>query len=131
MLASRESEKKNNLSTIARTTGTYSPLQPDASWPRGPNCAKVTENSPQMSPGTITLFQLIDCPLCGTKEFDVVKEGSYPTTIPLEDVKQRFHASSDHELLDQVVRCRRCALIYVNPRIDARVLTSGYSDAED
>jgi SAM-dependent methyltransferase len=84
-----------------------------------------------MSPGIITLFQFIDCPLCGTKEFDVVKEGSYPTTIPLEDVKQRFHASSDHELLDQVVRCRRCALIYVNPRIDARVLTSGYSDAED
>jgi 2-polyprenyl-3-methyl-5-hydroxy-6-metoxy-1,4-benzoquinol methylase len=84
-----------------------------------------------MLPDTTALFQVIDCPLCGAPEFEVVKEARYPPTITLEDMKQRFSASSDHELLDQVVRCRGCNLVYVNPRLDAQVVTGGYSDAED
>jgi 2-polyprenyl-3-methyl-5-hydroxy-6-metoxy-1,4-benzoquinol methylase len=84
-----------------------------------------------MPSDTTSLFQLIHCPLCNAPEFDVVKEARYPPAITLEDMKQSFHASSDHELLDQVVRCRGCTLVYVNPRLDAQVLTGGYSDAED
>jgi len=84
-----------------------------------------------MSTKTTSLFQLIDCPLCGIPEFDVVKERRYPDNITPTELKQSFCASSDHELLDQVVRCRGCSLVYVNPRLDAQLVTGGYADAED
>jgi SAM-dependent methyltransferase len=34
-------------------------------------------------------------------------------------------------LLDQIVRCRACSLVYVNPRLDSKLILDGYSDAED
>jgi SAM-dependent methyltransferase len=42
-----------------------------------------------------------------------------------------FHASSDHALLDQVVKCRRCSLVYVNPQIRPDFILDGYVEAED
>lgn len=77
------------------------------------------------------LFETIPCPLCGADAFDVEVASKYPSEISADELKSVFRASSDHTLLDQVVRCRSCAMIYVNPRINADLIISGYSDAED
>jgi SAM-dependent methyltransferase len=44
---------------------------------------------------------------------------------------QVFRASSDHVLLDQVVRCRTCSLIYVNPQLRPEHILASYVEAED
>jgi SAM-dependent methyltransferase len=79
----------------------------------------------------LALFQTIACPLCGSKGFDIELASKYPPDIDAEELKKVFHASSDQLLLDQVVRCQRCGLVYVNPRIHPDLMRSGYSDAED
>ncbi len=77
------------------------------------------------------LFETITCPLCGKDSYDVEVGSKYPTEISADELKSVFRASSDHTLLDQVVRCRSCAMVYVNPRINSDLIISGYSDAED
>ena len=80
---------------------------------------------------TTTLFETILCPLCGDAAFDVVKSSKYPSTLTAEDLRKAYSASSSHQLLDQVVRCRSCSLHYVNPRPHAELIIESYSAAED
>ena len=80
---------------------------------------------------TTSLFETILCPLCGDAAFDVVKGSKYPTTLSVEDLRKAYSASSSHQLLDQVVRCRSCSLHYVNPRPQAELIIESYSAAED
>jgi SAM-dependent methyltransferase len=77
------------------------------------------------------LFQNITCPLCGSDAFDVEFHAKYPSDVDAQQLKNMFHASSDQALLDQVVRCRSCSLVYVNPRIHPDLIRTGYSEAED
>lgn len=77
------------------------------------------------------LFETIACPLCGEAGFETVKESRYPPSLTTEELTQWFCASSNHVLLDRIVRCRACALVYVNPRLDSKLIIEGYSAAED
>jgi SAM-dependent methyltransferase len=77
------------------------------------------------------VFETIPCPLCGSGEFEVKCASRYTSALTIEDLKQMFRASSDDLLLDQVVECRSCALVYVNPRLRAEIVVSGYAEAED
>jgi SAM-dependent methyltransferase len=78
-----------------------------------------------------TLFEAICCPVCGSNDSDVKLRSKYPPEIGADEVKKMFRASSDHVLLDQVVRCRSCTMVYINPRIRRDLILSGYSDAVD
>jgi len=82
-------------------------------------------------PTSEQLFQTIPCPLCGSSEFKVRRKSQYPASINREQLKQIFRASSDHILMDQVVQCRSCDLVYVNPRLHPDVILEGYAEAED
>jgi 2-polyprenyl-3-methyl-5-hydroxy-6-metoxy-1,4-benzoquinol methylase len=73
----------------------------------------------------------IRCPLCGDAAFAVERLAAYSADISIEEYKTAFRASSDHSLLDQLVRCESCNLVYVNPRISDDVLLSGYINAVD
>jgi len=77
------------------------------------------------------LFETISCPLCGADAFETVKESRYPPSISPEEIGHWFSASSDHLLLDQVVRCQSCSLAYVNPRLNSKLIIEGYAAAED
>ena len=78
-----------------------------------------------------TLFEAISCPLCGQAGFDVVKPAKYAEGVAENDLRQAYSASSSHQLLDQVVRCRSCSLHYVNPRPSLDLIIESYSAAED
>ena len=51
--------------------------------------------------------------------------------MSIQKFKDAFRASSDHTLLDQLVRCPACSLVYINPRVSEDILLGGYSDAVD
>jgi SAM-dependent methyltransferase len=48
-----------------------------------------------------------------------------------EDLARLYSASSNHILMDQVVRCKDCDLQYVNPRLKSELIIEGYAAAED
>jgi 2-polyprenyl-3-methyl-5-hydroxy-6-metoxy-1,4-benzoquinol methylase len=77
------------------------------------------------------LFETIGCPLCGHAEFDVVKPARHSEGVTEGEMRQAYSASSNHKLLDQVVRCRSCSLHYVNPRPSSELIIESYSAAED
>jgi SAM-dependent methyltransferase len=77
------------------------------------------------------LFETIACPLCSGTGTDVVRQSRYDSGITAADLKKLYSASSAHVLMDQVVQCRSCSLVYVNPRPDPELIISSYSEAED
>lgn len=75
-------------------------------------------------------FKKVDCNLCGQDNYDVI----YSARPDLEkdfDLKRKFRSSADEMLIDQLVKCRRCGLIYINPRLKDSEILKGYSDAYD
>ena len=80
---------------------------------------------------TREFFEGICCPLCTSPDYLVLEPARYPVSMDQQQLKQIFRAASDHVLWDQVVRCRVCDLVYVNPRLRADLILEGYSEAED
>jgi len=81
--------------------------------------------------GISSFFCAIACPLCGGDEYTVLFPSRYPANQTAEQLQQAFRASSDEKLMDQLVRCRGCELVYVNPRIDDVLLVESYESAVD
>ena len=79
----------------------------------------------------MSFFCTIACPLCGGGDFVVLSRSRYPDDLTAEQLQQAFRASSDEKLMDQLVRCRGCELVYVNPRIDEALLVESYASAVD
>ena len=42
-----------------------------------------------------------------------------------------FNSSSNHKLTQQLVRCKKCELVYVNPRLSNEIINKGYSYNKD
>ncbi len=82
-------------------------------------------------PMSATLFETISCPLCGNGRFEIVKPSKYSEGVSESELRQAYSASSNHQLLDQVVRCSSCSLHYVNPRPSPELIIEGYAAAED
>ncbi|MDR0765089.1 MAG: class I SAM-dependent methyltransferase [Synergistaceae bacterium] len=78
-------------------------------------------------------IELIDrpCPLCGGGETKVIYASRYPRDYELRDFMKVYRSASDNSLMDQLVQCRDCGLLYVNPLPKGDLILSGYEDAED
>jgi len=81
--------------------------------------------------GISSFLCAITCPLCGGGDYSVLFSSRYPENQTAEQLQQAFRASSDEKLMDQLVRCRNCELVYVNPRIDDVLLVESYESAVD
>ena len=69
--------------------------------------------------------------MCTGAAFDVVRTSRYPEFVRVDDLARLYSASSNHILMDQVVRCTDCGLQYVNPRPKPELIIDGYASAED
>jgi SAM-dependent methyltransferase len=72
-----------------------------------------------------------DCPLCGARHYIVLQPAKYADGVSEKSLRQAFSASSDHVLMDQLVQCDDCSLVYLNPRIPQEIILDGYKDAVD
>lgn len=75
-------------------------------------------------------FEEIACDACSSKEYAVLYPPRYEGAR-YEELQEKFKSSGDETLIDQVVRCKRCDLIYVNPRVKAPLVLNGYAEGED
>jgi SAM-dependent methyltransferase len=76
------------------------------------------------------LLEHVPCFLCGADDYDVVYDARYENEKDV-DLVDKFRASGDELLIDQLVRCRRCRFQYVNPRLRGDLILSGYAEGED
>ncbi len=81
-------------------------------------------------PTRADVLEHVRCVLCGSDDADLVYEAQYHLETDA-DLVEKFRASGDELLVDQVVRCRSCSLQYVNPRLRGDLIVSGYTDGED
>ncbi|MEK7494914.1 MAG: class I SAM-dependent methyltransferase [Patescibacteria group bacterium] len=76
-------------------------------------------------------FETIPCPLCTATTFDVIYPGSFPAEISQEFLTEIYRSSSDQTLFEQVVRCKECHLVYLNPRLNPDLIINSYAEGED
>ena len=81
-------------------------------------------------PAQKDLLEFVSCGLCGADEFDVVHEARYDQEKDL-DLVQKFRASGDELLIDRLVKCGKCGLQYVNPRLRGDLIFTSYTEGED
>ncbi len=72
-------------------------------------------------------YESVRCNLCGADDYSIV----YKARKAGSTEKGHFSASGNDVLLDQVVKCRKCGFVYVNPRPRGESVVAGYSDAVD
>lgn len=76
-------------------------------------------------------FETIQCPLCSETDFSVVYPGKFPENLSREFLTNVYRSSSDQMLFEQVVRCTRCGLVYLNPRLKSNFIVDSYAEGED
>lgn len=77
-----------------------------------------------------SLTEGVTCNLCGADNYDVIYPPSYEIARP-EEIIQTFRSSGDEILMDQLVRCRKCGLQYLNPHLKRDLILEGYSGGTD
>ena len=75
-------------------------------------------------------FEDVRCNLCGADDYKVIIKSRYDSEQQ-EDLSVKFRSSGDETLIDQVVRCNQCELMYINPRIKSDRIIEGYSEGTD
>lgn len=71
------------------------------------------------------------CPICDGVSFNVLREAQYPPNLSRESLLSVYRSSSDHALMDQLVSCTGCGLVYLNPRVAKEIALASYSSAVD
>lgn len=60
-----------------------------------------------------------------------VRASLYPANFDIRQLQSVYCASSDHQLLDRVVRCVSCEMVFLSPRPDTTLIQGGYEAVED
>lgn len=70
----------------------------------------------------------VKCDLCGSNNYKIVYKG-----VPDEegDIAEKYKSSGNEISADQIVKCNKCGLMYVNPRLNPKLIIKGYSEGSD
>jgi SAM-dependent methyltransferase len=75
-------------------------------------------------------LESVPCNLCGSDGFAVLTPSRRQPGQPI-DLQTVFRSSGDEPLMDQLVQCASCGLVYVRPRLRADLVLSGYQGGTD
>lgn len=91
--------------------------------------------SPRAGDGTAmpldALLEPVTCPICETAEYRVLQRARYPQQLSPEDLLRIYRSSSDRKLMDQLVACAGCGLVYLNPRLSSATIIESYRSGAD
>lgn len=93
--------------------------------------AKLVQLKSHKNTTKADLFETISCSLCGSKKFSIVYRGTFPEDLSEDFLRQVYRSSSDNALFEQVVKCGKCGLIYLNPRLKSDLIIDSYAEGED
>lgn len=76
------------------------------------------------------LLESVACNLCGSDLFTVIYPPRYDMAHP-DNLVDSYKSSGDQILFDQLVRCQKCGLQYLNPRLRGDLILEAYGAGED
>jgi SAM-dependent methyltransferase len=76
-------------------------------------------------------LESVCCFHCGSSEFQTLLPSRYPSNLTYEDLVRIYKSSSDLELMDPLVKCQKCQMVFLNPRPIADLVVDSYAQAED
>lgn len=79
----------------------------------------------------ISQLETIPCPLCLSPNFSIVYPANFPAELSQDFLTKIYRSSSDQTIFEQVVKCSRCGLVYLNPRLRSSLIVDSYSEGED
>ncbi len=71
----------------------------------------------------------VNCNQCGANDYTVVFEKA--ESHHAVELKDKYSAAKGVPCTDQVVRCNRCGLVYINPRTSEDVILESCADGDD
>ena len=77
------------------------------------------------------LLEKVACICCESKEYTIIHDPKKIDALSKDDLLKVYKSSSDDQLLNQLVRCIDCGLVYLNPRVSKEIILASYSGAED
>ncbi len=78
------------------------------------------------------ILEHVPCAVCQVDDYDVVLSARVERgDEAASDLVRKFRASGEEMLVDQLVRCRRCSLQYVNPRLRGDLILDAYTEGDD
>src|SRR3989338_811238 len=80
--------------------------------------------------GYTQLLESVPCNLCGANDYSVIYPARYDLANP-KNIMASFRSSADEILVDQLVKCNRCGLQYLNPRLNQDLIIDAYSSGTD
>ena len=78
-----------------------------------------------------SLLENVRCNICGQSDFSVIRASNYAEFSSINQFIEIYRSSSDIRLFDQLVKCTKCQLVYLNPRISNEIAFKGYQEAID
>lgn len=75
-------------------------------------------------------FETVPCNICGSNSFSIVYPAQYNKEKD-KDIVSKYRASGDELLIDQLVKCNKCGLVFINPRIKGNLIVDAYSQGSD
>jgi 2-polyprenyl-3-methyl-5-hydroxy-6-metoxy-1,4-benzoquinol methylase len=72
---------------------------------------------------------VVACNSCGADSYAVRYNASYSPEAEAGEVLAQFRSRGGDMLLDQVVQCTRCGLMYINPRLRDDYIVAEYTEA--
>ena len=76
-------------------------------------------------------LETVNCPICDRQDYQVLRKANYSENITRQKLLEIYKSSSDTELIDQIVKCLECGLVYLNPRVQSDIILESYSEAID
>ncbi len=73
----------------------------------------------------------VACNICESRRSKTIFKPKYGKIRKEQDLIDKFRSSGDETLIDRVVKCKKCGLMYINPRIKPELIFAGYSEGED
>jgi 2-polyprenyl-3-methyl-5-hydroxy-6-metoxy-1,4-benzoquinol methylase len=76
------------------------------------------------------IYEKIKCPICKEKNFSVLKKNQNPD-LSLKQIKKYYLSSSDNIMSDQLSKCIKCDFVYLNPRVNSKIVLQSYKNNPD
>ncbi|KAB8027997.1 class I SAM-dependent methyltransferase [Fluviispira multicolorata] len=76
-------------------------------------------------------FEFNPCIICKSNDFKVLKKSKYNEDLNEDKLLQLYKSSSDEKLIDQMVCCKECNLVYLNPRVKSNIILNSYTNSDD
>ena len=75
-------------------------------------------------------YNFVNCPLCNRNDYEIIIHQTKKKGVGKKYYEEIFNSSSSI-FCDQVVKCKKCKFIYLNPRIKKKIIDKGYSFSQD